>query len=105
MKYNEKEFLEEALEYIESTYDQHYVGEEDLQIVDMWHMNGSVITTCRDVAQKYLARYGRKEGFNKKDLLKAVHYIVMMAHFQELREKREPIDKIYFKSEVRDPRE
>ena len=28
-------------------------------------------------------RYGKKGGHNRKDLLKAVHYIVLLAHFTE----------------------
>ncbi len=87
MKYSEEKILKEVEEYIQSTYDKHYVGEDDLQIVDFWHMMGSVETTCRDAATKYLARFGRKEGKNKQDLLKAIHYIIMMIHFSELKEK------------------
>ena len=29
-------------------------------------------------AIKYLARYGKKNGKNRKDLLKAIHYIVLL---------------------------
>ena len=28
-------------------------------------------------------RYGKKEGHNKKDLLKAIHYIVLLWHFTQ----------------------
>jgi len=49
----------------------------------VWHTLGSVDTTCRDTAIKYLMRYGKKDGYNKKDLMKAVHYIVLLNHFTE----------------------
>jgi len=82
-RYNEDKFIEEVASYIESTYDGHYVGKEELQTTDVWHTLGSVDTTCRDTAIKYLMRYGKKDGYNKKDLMKAVHYIVLLNHFTE----------------------
>ena len=33
---------------------------------------------CQANAIKYLARYGKKAGKNRKDLLKAIHYIVLL---------------------------
>ena len=80
-KYDEPKFLKEVVEYIEKTYNQHYVGNKQIQTIDVWQTLGSVDTTCRDTAIKYLMRYGKKGGHNRKDLLKAVHYIVLLAHF------------------------
>ena len=81
MRFNEKEFLKEVENYIDSTYNQHYVGKKEVQTIDVWETLGSIDTTCRDTAIKYLMRYGKKGGHNRKDLLKAVHYIVLLAHF------------------------
>jgi hypothetical protein len=67
-------------EYIDSTYGQHYVGNKEIQTVDFWESLGSLETTSRDTAIKYLARFGKKGGKNKKDLLKAVHYIILMMY-------------------------
>jgi hypothetical protein len=36
---------------------------------------------CRANAIKYLYRFGDKEGKNKKDLLKALHYTILLYHF------------------------
>ena len=80
-RYNEDEMLNEVLEYIKTTYQGHYVGKEEIQTTDVWHTLGSAMTTTRDTAIKYLMRYGKKGGHNRKDLLKAVHYIVLLAHF------------------------
>jgi hypothetical protein len=80
-KYDEPKFLKEVVEYIEKTYNQHYVGNKQIQTIDVWETLGNVDTTCRDTAIKYLMRYGKKGGHNRKDLLKAVHYIVLLAHF------------------------
>ena len=80
-KYEEPKFLKEVVDYIEKTYNQHYVGNKQIQTIDVWQTLGSVDTTCRDTAIKYLMRYGKKGGHNRKDLLKAVHYNVLLAYF------------------------
>lgn len=79
-KYNEDKILQEVKNYIDSTYGQHYVGNGDIQTVDFWESLGSLDTTARDTAIKYLARFGKKGGNNRKDLLKAIHYIVLMMY-------------------------
>ena len=82
-KYNEPKILLEISKYLEGTYDQHYAGNKDIQTVDFWHSLGSLDTTARDNAIKYLARYGKKGGKNRKDLIKAIHYIILMMWDQE----------------------
>jgi len=79
-KYNEDINLSRIQDYINSTYGQHYVGNGDIQTVDFWESLGTLESTSRDTAIKYLARYGKKEGRNPKDLLKAVHYILLMMY-------------------------
>ena len=81
--YYEDKMLNEVLEYIKTTYQGHYVGKEEIQTTDVWHTLGSAMTTTRDTAIKYLMRYGKKGGYNKKDLLKAIHYIVLLSYFTE----------------------
>jgi hypothetical protein len=88
-RFDEDKILNEALEYLESTYAGHYVGDlagreqNNIQTIDVWQTLGSVDTTCRDTAIKYLMRYGKKEGHNRKDLLKAIHYIVLLWYFTQ----------------------
>jgi|TARA_R110000868_G_scaffold9000_10_gene45658 hypothetical protein len=85
-RFGEDKILDEVLTYIASTYKGHYVGEaagdkkEDIQTIDVWKTLGSLDTTSRDTSIKYLMRYGKKEGYNKKDLLKAIHYIILLWH-------------------------
>lgn len=81
MKYNEDVFLEKIKQYIASTYDQHYVGDNGIQAIDVWHSLGSAQTTVRDTALKYLMRFGKKDGYNEKDILKAIHYLVLLHFF------------------------
>lgn len=65
--------------YILSTYGEHYADEENnVQMIDYWQSLGTLDSTARDNAIKYLSRYGKKDGKNPKDLLKAIHYIVMI---------------------------
>lgn len=79
-KYTEDTILQEVQAYIDSTYGQHYVGNGEVQTVDFWESLGSLDTTARDTAIKYLARFGKKGGNNRKDLLKAIHYIMLMMY-------------------------
>ena len=86
MKYNydEDNILKQITDYVNSTYNQHYVAEsKGSQVIDTWEACGSLETTARDTALKYLMRYGKKEGKNKKDLLKAIHYIILMIYINE----------------------
>lgn len=80
VKYNEKEILEEIHQYIKNTYEGHYSNSQGIQVFDIWESLGSLDTTARDNVIKYVARFGRKEGHNIKDLYKAIHYIIMMIH-------------------------
>jgi hypothetical protein len=80
-KYREDEIIAELYDYIASTYSGHYVGEKDkIQTFDVYDALGSLATTSRDTAIKYLMRYGKKDGHNRKDLLKALHYTIILFH-------------------------
>ena len=78
-KYNEAKYLRELADYVDGTYGEHYVAKE-IQVIDIWESLESLDTTARDTAIKYLCRYGKKQGKNKKDLLKAMHYIILMMY-------------------------
>jgi len=90
-KYDEYDSIEEVLEFIKSTYSAHYSDNQDTQVIDMWEAQGSLGTTARDTAQKYLVRYGRKNGYDRDDLLKAIHYIVLMMYVDNKRKKEEKV--------------
>jgi len=79
MKYNEDKIIQEILDYIKSTYGQHYSTTKDgFQVQDMLRQIGIDKDFCQANAIKYLCRYGKKDGKNRKDLLKAIHYIVLL---------------------------
>lgn len=79
MKYDEDKICDEIKDYIKSTYGQHYSTTEDgFQVQDMLRQLGIDKDFCQANAIKYLCRYGKKDGKNRKDLLKAIHYIILL---------------------------
>lgn len=87
--YTEDKQIAEIEKYIAGTYGQHYAASEEIQVVDIWETLGSLESTSRDTAIKYLMRYGKKDGKNKKDLLKAVHYIIYMMYVLDKEKENE----------------
>ena len=81
-RYNEGDYLKELTDYISQTYGQHYVA-KDIQVIDIWESLNTLDTTARDTAIKYLMRHGKKDGKNRKDLLKAMHYIILMMYAED----------------------
>jgi hypothetical protein len=73
----EELIIEEIKNYIESTYEQHYVSSNKIQLVDIIDDN-DLESFAKVSSMKYIQRYGKKDGRNRKDLLKAIHYLVMM---------------------------
>ena len=87
--YTEDKQIAEIEKYIAGTYGLHYAVSEEIQVVDIWETLGSLESTSRDTAIKYLMRYGKKDGKNKKDLLKAVHYIIYMMYVLDKEKENE----------------
>ena len=88
-KYSEDEILSDVREYLASTYGEHYKTDtKDIECFDAWIALGDSTPTFRNTALKYLWRYGNKDGNNKKDLLKALHYIMLMLHVDHYKEYR-----------------
>jgi len=84
-RYNEGKILREVEAYLSSTYKGHYVGgETKIQTLDLIDSIGDSESFCRSNAIKYLSRFGKKEGKNQKDLLKVIHYAILLYHFANL---------------------
>ena len=81
-KYNEDKYMAKALAYIDSTYGEHYVGADAsrTQVVDLWESLGIGAPACQSNVLKYISRYGKKGGNNKNDLMKAIHYTMLLWH-------------------------
>lgn len=86
-KYNEQNALREVKDYIDSTYTQHYSGKYQAtdMIIDAGHGTGF----CIGNIMKYAKRYGKKDGLNKKDLLKIIHYAIIQLHVHDSNKERE----------------
>lgn len=42
-KFGEDVLLREAIQYIGTTYSQHYVGDNGIQAIDVWNSLGSLV--------------------------------------------------------------
>ena len=81
-KYDEDKFLKELKTYVDKTYNQQY-SKNKFQatefIIDGGHGEGF----CIGNIMKYAQRYGNKNGYNKEDLMKVIHYALIMLHVHE----------------------
>ena len=87
-RYDENKTLEELKSYIDATYGQHYSRDKFQAtefIIDGGHGEGF----CIGNVLKYAQRYGKKDGRNRKDLLKIIHYAIIMLHVHDLNEGNE----------------
>ena len=102
-RFDEDKILKEVGDYIASTYQAHYVNEtagtkdEEIQTIDVWKQIGHVKEACHSNIIKYVMRYGKKDGYNKKDLLKIIHYTILLWHFTQDEttiEKMDGVEKV-----------
>jgi hypothetical protein len=82
-KYNEDAILEELRQYITDTYRQHYSsGDDGIQTLDLIAACGDGEPFCRSNILKYASRYDKK-GTARRDILKVLHYAVLLLHFND----------------------
>ena len=88
-KYEEDKTLKEVEEYLVSTYKSHYTSEQSkTQTLDLIESIGDAEPFTRSNAIKYLSRFGKKNGKSKQDILKAIHYCVLLYHFAGLHQNK-----------------
>mgnify|MGYP003312507847 CR=1 FL=1 len=84
-KYHEEEILKDIEEYVSKTYQGHYTGTKHefrkVQTIDLMAARDIATGFCQANILKYGSRYGSKNGRNKTDLLKVVHYAMLLLHF------------------------
>lgn len=81
-RYNEDETIMQLQEYVDSTYDQHYSKNKYQAtefIIDAGHGEGF----CIGNIMKYAQRYGKKDGYNRKDIMKILHYAIILLHVHD----------------------
>jgi len=86
-KYHEEEILKDIREYVSGTYQGHYTGKShefrNVQTIDLMASKELASGFCQANILKYGSRYGNKDGKNKKDLMKVIHYAMLLLHFDE----------------------
>ena len=88
-KYNEEKVVKELLEYIRGTYNQHYsAGDDKIQTLDLIEACGDGEAFCRSNILKYASRYDKK-GTARRDIMKILHYAVLLMNFNDKNAKRE----------------
>lgn len=88
-KFNEEKILDELKEYIAGTYKQHYsVEDQGIQTLDLIAACGDGEPFCRSNILKYASRYDKK-GTARMDIMKVLHYGVLLMHFNDKNARRE----------------
>ena len=82
-KYSEDRLLAEFKQYIDSTYNEHY-SQNKFQATEFIMDGGHGEGFCIGNIMKYAKRYGKKDGYNRKDLLKVLHYALMALHNHDM---------------------
>ena len=86
-KYHESEIIGDIEEYVSGTYNGHYTGDtheyRNVQTIDLMAARSLASAFCQSNILKYGSRYGSKDGKNKKDLMKVIHYAMLLLHFDE----------------------
>ncbi len=75
-KFKENIIIDDVKRYIDETYSSHYAQSQKQAteiIIDQGHGEGF----CMGNILKYAQRYGKKDGKNKKDLMKVIHYAII----------------------------
>ena len=75
-KFDEGALIKELQSYIDKTYEGHYSKNQFQStefIIDCGHGMGFALGNVL----KYAQRYGKKDGHNRADLLKILHYTII----------------------------
>jgi len=88
-KYDEDAILDELRDYITGTYNAHYsAGDDKIQTLDLIEACGDGEAFCRSNILKYASRYDKK-GTARRDIMKILHYAVLLMHFNDKNANRE----------------
>ena len=88
-KYNEDEIIKELSDYITRTYSSHYsAGSDKIQTLDLIEACGDGEAFCRSNILKYASRYDKK-GTARRDIMKIMHYAVLLMFFNDKNNKTE----------------
>ena len=85
-KFNEAENIKQLTKYVESTYSKHYSSPNGVQSMDLISASGLGLDFCLGNVLKYASRYGKKNGANREDLMKIMHYTLLAMNEHDLKE-------------------
>ena len=77
-KRNEDKIIQGIQAYIDATYQQHYMGSQNRDVVDDWEDCGIAKEAFQSNIIKYAKRFGKKDGDNPKDIMKIIHYCIFL---------------------------
>lgn len=86
-KRNEDKILAGIKQYIESTYSAHYSSDSGRDVIDDWEDMGIAKEAYHSNMVKYVKRFGKKEGYNPKDVMKVVHYAILLLNEMQREDK------------------
>ena len=92
-KFNEENLINEIKRYIDKTYDGHYSKNQFQSsefIMDCGHGMGFFLGNVL----KYTQRYGKKDGNNRADLLKIIHYGLLALNCHDANQKKGRLRKL-----------
>ena len=81
-KFDEKNLINDLQKYVDKTYSGHYSKNKFQStefIIDCGHGMGFALGNVL----KYAQRYGKKDGFNRADLMKILHYALIALHVHD----------------------
>lgn len=81
-KFREDELLAEITKYINDTYGEHY-SQSKFQASEFIFDNGHGVGMNVGCIMKYAQRYGKKGGYNRKDILKIIHYAILLLYVHD----------------------
>ena len=84
--FDEESYLKEIKEGIDKTYTSHY-AQNKIQSTEFINDAGHGEGFCIGNIIKYAQRYGKKNGYNRDDLKKIVHYAIIMMHIHDDNDK------------------
>ena len=86
-KFNEAENIKQLTKYVEKTYSGHYTSANGIQSMDLISSSGRGLDFCLGNVLKYASRYGKKNGANREDLMKIIHYTLLAMNEHDIKEK------------------
>ena len=85
-KFNEGALIRELQSYIDDTYSGHY-SKNKFQSTEFISDCGHGIGFAMGNILKYAQRYGKKNGYNRADLMKVLHYALFALYVHDIEHK------------------